>query len=103
MIVTMMIVVVMMMMFVKKMMTMEIFLLITFYGIAGCGPCRCTSIESPRIAFQLVMMWMMMMLQMMTEMIIFDAESDGNIDGQDEEERTVMKRMVVTMRLNNIN
>ena len=60
-VVRMMIVVVMMMMFVKKMMTMEIFLLITFYGIAGCGPCRCTSIESPRIAFQLVMMWMMMM------------------------------------------
>ena len=53
--------IVMVMMFVKKMMTMEIFLLITFYGIAGCAPCRCTSIESPRIAFQLIMMWMMMM------------------------------------------
>ena len=32
------------------------------------------------------MMIMMMMLQMMTEMIKFYAESDGNIDGQDEEE-----------------
>ena len=46
------------MMMMMTMMTMtKMFLLITFYGIAG-RRCRCcTSIESPRIAFQLIIIF----------------------------------------------